>query len=199
MSAILNAIVFDEDTQETLIKIMSINSAQELEMTMTMIDLLADLDNVAIEITGLPDGDYALVVQADLAKNKDILLHLYNTDTQAIIALGAVNTDVIAHSALFYRESFTKAQDDFDASRQDDAAEEQYENDLRAISALRSHDFKEILAPYIIDQPEFFYELQQALDLLTIDYIKNLLAIQPHENLTVYDTGASAPPRRVPN
>lgn len=199
MTALLNSILFAEDTKDTLIKIMTANGAQDREMTLALIDTLADLGSSAVKVNGVPTGEYALVLESDLGKSTEIALHLYNTDTHEATALGIVNIDAVAHSGIFYREDFSKAQETFEASAQDNNAEEQFEDDCRKISALRASDFKAALAPYITDEPEFFHELLQALDLLTIDYTENLLALLPDEQFTASELGTTTPPRRVLN
>ncbi len=199
MSAILNSIAFEKSTEDTLLKIMEANSPQEHQMTLDLLDVMADLGESAVEVAGVPDGEYMLVIQADLTQSKDMTLFLCSDNLEDTITLGNISLEVIAQSALFYREDFNKAQDKFEDSAQDDTAEEEYENDLRKISALRSSAFASALAPYVTDSPEFFHELLQAFDLLSVDYAENLLAVMPQEQLTAADVVGAPPPRRTLN
>lgn len=185
MTAQLTAIFFENETEEALLKISAANGPEELEKAKTIIDMLTDLGDSATEIAGQPDGTYALVLKADLVTCQVVYPYLMNMEDKTAVALPEISLEKIAQSSIFYREDYLEAGYRFEASTQDDAAEEQYETDCRAISSLRAQSVQDIMSPYVTNSPRFFNELVLALDLLAVDYAENLMAATPEPSAEI--------------
>ncbi len=198
MTAILNSIAFDEDTKQALLKISASNGNEEYEGTQRTIDFLYDLGNEAQLLSGLPAGEYTMVIKADLTVCQKADLYLYNIAENIIYPLPSTNLEKIVQSMLAYSESYIELEMAYENSAQDDAAQEKYEEDSCALSALRTGDLKAALSAHITtEQPRFFHELLQGLQLLVQDYAQNLLEFTAQGKSLHNDFGGDAPATRM--
>ncbi|MCM2344597.1 MAG: hypothetical protein NDJ24_08555 [Alphaproteobacteria bacterium] len=177
MPALLRSFAFDEPTTAYLQQ--ALEKRGEQAFGQMMFNAYQFDDDEAAPLQGLPEGDYTLVIGADLA-NDNTTAHftLINAETQEVVNQCDFELSPIIQSAILYRDEYTQATG-FDS--EDEAEQEAAEQQIEAIERERCACLTGLLAPYNLAHPILQEDLLEALDFLTGYFIEDKLSDQSQE------------------
>lgn len=177
MSARLRSFAFDEPTTAYLQQALS--KRGEEAFGQMMFNAYQFDDDEAAPLQGLPDGDYTLVIGANL-DNEDTTAHftLVNAETREVVTESDFDLTPIIHSAILYRDEYTQATG-FDSDDEDE--QEAAEQKIEEIERERYACLTGLLAPYNVSHPILQEDLLEALDFLTGYYIEDKLSDMTQE------------------
>ncbi|QQG37115.1 MAG: hypothetical protein HYS17_04960 [Micavibrio aeruginosavorus] len=170
MPALLRSFAFDEPTTAYLQK--ALEKRKEEAFGQMMFNAYQFEDEEAAPLQGLPDGDYTLLIGADLENDTTARLILMNAETQQVIKKVDFDLSPVIQSAILYRDEYSQAWG-FDS--EDEGEQQTAEQNIEEIEKIRYACLTDILAPYAQSHPALQGELLEALDFLTGYYIEDRL------------------------
>lgn len=170
MSALLRSFAFDEPTTAYLQK--ALQKRKEEAFGQMMFNAYQFEDHEAAPLQGLPDGDYTLVIGADLENDTMAHLSLMNAETQEIVKKVEFDLNPIIQSAIMYSDEYSQAWG-FDSDDEDE--QQAATQSIEEVEKIRYACLTDLLAPYVQTHPVLQGELLEALDFLTGYYIEDRL------------------------
>lgn len=173
MTARLVAILFDEKTQSFLERFEPAPDPDD-PVDVSSMHEVGDLSNMMVELSGLEDGYYTLVLAADFAHGPTEHLTLIKTGDEANPVLKkTVDLQPIMDSEQADHDEYSQLA----LSAADDEEDGLIDEDLSAgimdmINRKRAADVEGFLAPYLTGHVEFNVELLDALDYMVYPLIK---------------------------
>lgn len=154
MAATLKAFILDEATRKYMDCAILLH--EDPMVTAEELSFFCDLTEAEITLTNLPDGDYGLIISADIENDTQAQIKLVNLATNETIKESSVDLAPIMESAILYHEDYNQANIAKDP-----------DEELKALESMRSQPLNTLMAPYIADNQNFNTELLELLDLLT--------------------------------
>lgn len=174
MTARLVAILFDQKTQSFLERFEPLPDEDDPVGVPAMHEV-GDLSNMVVELSGLEDGHYTLVLTADFAHGPTGHLTLVKTGDEANpVFKKTVDLQPIMDSEQADHDEYTQLA----LAAADDEEDGLVDEDLSAgimdmINRKRAADVEGFLAPYLTGNVEFNAELLDALDYMVYPLLKN--------------------------
>lgn len=197
MTAKLLTIMIDSKTEDYLRGEMSRNEADQ--EALAQLNAFGDLTDTPVWLNNLPEGDYTLMISADLKAGTTAHMHLMRDDNAEVMHTVTLELMPIIRSALEDAPEYAelKTVNSIDDIDDDSGLQERFNAQTDALNLRRAGYLEGLFAPFIEHDKDFNIELLDMLDFVAYPLISGSVDLDLDLDEDEDDLPLYTPPHRT--